>query len=155
MPKLAKSLASKAETEKANWGDRSPLEPGFYLCRLRKVDVRDGDKAAQWVWEFEDVASERRVWDSTSLSEKAIGRLGKVFEAFGVPTDTDTDLLCGKLVGLRIGQRTIQSGEKKGQLTNTVESFHPASEHPDFATAEAEGVTGSVGASEDDYGLGD
>ena len=153
MPKLAKSLASKAETEKASWGDRSPLDPGFYLCRLRKVDVRDGKAAAQWVWEFEEVHSERRVWDSTSLSEKAIGRLGKVFEAFGVPTDTDTDLVCGKLIALRIGQRTIQDGEKKGQVTNTVESFHPASEHPDFDKVSEAG--GSVGASEDDYGLGD
>lgn len=152
MPKLAKAMSAKAEAGKADWGDRAPLAAGFYLMRLRDVQVRDGKAAAQWVWEFEDVDTEKRVWDSTSLSEKAIGRLGKVFEGFGVPTNTDTDELIGQLVACRIGQRTIQDGEKKGAVTNTVESYHPAEEHPDHATfdGDRDGAGGGEAAADDD-----
>src|SRR5688500_12286575 len=100
MPKLTKTHAKKAEGAAGDWndsGDREPLEPGWYLGRLLDVTQKDGKTAPYWAWKYETVEGERWLWDNTSLSEKAIGRLGKVFEAFGVPADTDTDeIVAGK-----------------------------------------------------------
>lgn len=153
MPKLIATLATKADKEKDKWGDRTPLDNGFYLFKLLKVEAKDGTAAAQWIWTWEELHTTKRVFDSTSLSEKAIGRLGKVFEAFGVPADTDTDLLVGKVLALRISQRTIQEGEKKGQIVNNVDSWHPPTEHDEFANIDVPAgldLAGSAAKGDDD-----
>jgi hypothetical protein len=147
MPKLTKQHATKAKNAAAEWGDGfEPLTPGRYLGKLVSVEQRDGKAAPYWEWKFEEPNSKQHLWENTSLSEKAIGRLGKVFEAFGVSADTDTDELIGQFVCMVVGTRTIPTGERAGQLQNTINGFLPASEHPDF-----EG-TGQAGPASSDYG---
>jgi len=136
MPKLTKQAAQQAAQAAEEWEDRDPnepLEPGWYLCRLLSVEVQEGTKAPYWGWKFEDVVGEQWLWENTSLSEKAIGRLGKVFEAFEVPPDTDTDELIGELVNIEVGIETAAKGKRAGQLVNVVKGLAPASTHPDFA----------------------
>lgn len=158
MAKLKKDLAKAAEAEAENWVGRGVLPAGHYLCRLRAVDTSgQGPAGPYWTWEFETVEAGdqpvgRRFWDTTSLSAKAIGRLGKTFEAFGVPTTTDTDELIGELVNLEIKIGTIQKGEKTGEQRNEVVALLPADSHPDFdevQTAKAEAKGG--GSDADDF----
>jgi hypothetical protein len=134
MPKLTKQYAQQADEAAGEWKDSSaPLEPGWYLCRLLSVEAKEGKAAAYWSWKYEVVDGGRWVWDNTSLSEKAIGRLGKVFEAFEVPADTDTDELIGRLVNIELDLYTIPAGQRQGQMTNGVKSLAPGDTHPDFA----------------------
>lgn len=136
MAKLNKKLAQAAEAEAENWSDRGILEAGLYLCKLRNVDTsKTGPSGPYWVWEYETVDIEgqpagRRFWDNTSLSEKAIGRLGKVFAAFGASTDADTDDLIGDLVCLDVGVGTINKGERAGEKRNEVRAILAADAHP-------------------------
>lgn len=137
MPKLTREFARHTEQAAGDWNDEAPyhqaLEPGWYLCRLLEVEQKDGRVAPYWGWKYETVEGQRFLWDNTSLSEKAIGRLGKVFEAFGVPADTDTDELVGKLVNIAVGVETIAFGKRQGQIGNTVLGLMPGDTHPDFA----------------------
>lgn len=134
MPKLTKTHAGKAAQAAGDWNDSGfePLQPGWYLCRLLDVEQREGKQAPYWSWKYEEVSSKHWVWDNTSLSERAIGRLGKVFEAYGVPSDTDTDDLIGQLVNLELGVYTIPSGNRAGQLSNNIRSVAPGDTHPDI-----------------------
>lgn len=148
MAKLNKKLAKAAADEADNWVGTGVLEPGLYLCRLATVDTsKSGPAGPYWVWEYETVQAGdqpvgRRFWDNTSLSEKAIGRMGKVFQAFNATTDTDTEDLIGQLVCLDIKQGTIQKGEKAGEKRNEVANVLTADSHPDFE----ESQSGKVGA---------
>lgn len=133
MPKLTKAHANKAEKAAGDWSDAPELlDPGWYLGRLLEVEQREGRQADYWSWKYEEVHSHKWLWDNTSLSEKAIGRLGKVFEAYGVPSDTDTDELIGTLVNLEVGTYTIASGQRQGQLANNIRSVQPGDTHPDY-----------------------
>lgn len=144
MPKLNKTTADKAAKAEADWGEGFQLlDPGDYLAKLSEVESRDGQAAAYWAWKYSVVGHSATLFDNTSLSDKAIGRLGRVFKAFGVSADTDTDMLIGRTVCLRVGKRTIQSGDRKGEMANTVQDVLPASEHPDYTP---------YGPSPDDYG---
>lgn len=151
MPKLTKTMAQKAKRAAADWGDGfEPLKPGRYLGKLVSVEQKDGQVAPYWEWKWQEPTSKNHLWENTSLSENAIGRLGKVFEAYGVPDDTDTDELIGKWVGLLVGVRTRPTGERAGELQNTVNGFFPAVEHPDY-----EALTGKPAAKDADYGAAD
>lgn len=158
MAKLKKDLAKQATEEADNWVGRGILPAGHYLCRLRGVDTtKSGPAGAYWVWEYEtievaDQPAGRRFWDNTSLSAKAIGRLGKTFEAFGVPTTTDTDDLIGELVNLEIKIGTIQKGDKTGEQRNEVVAILPADSHPNFdEIEEAKADAKGGGSSADDF----
>jgi hypothetical protein len=117
-----------------------------------------GPAGPYWVWEYETVEVEgqpanRRFWDNTSLSEKAIGRLGKVFEAFGVDTDTDTEDLIGNIVTLDVGQETINKGDRMGEKRNVVRNVLSVDAHPaadDYADAAATATAGAS-AEEGDF----
>lgn len=152
MPKLAKALAKNAKEKAGDWQSFEALEPGLYLVRLRKVDdTGEGKAGPYWTWETEtvevgDQPTGRRFWDITSLSEKAIGRMGKVFESFGVPTDTNTDDLIGNLVCQSIGVEIQRQGERTGEKRNVVREWLPADAHPLYEEFEGEtnAATGKV-----------
>src|SRR5690606_16853317 len=102
MPKLNKQTAA-AVTEAAENSDFEPMPAGRYIFKLVDVESKDGQRAPYWSWQYEcneEPYVGRKVWDNTSLSEKAAWRLGKVFAAFEVPADTDTDELIGREVAL-------------------------------------------------------
>lgn len=129
MPKLNSKVAKKVEQQESS-GGYEPIPPGPYTLRLRSVDVKEGAKGPYWVWEFEipEGAEEyagRRFWMNTSLSEAALWKLKEVFAAFGESPDTDTDELCGERVTGYIVQRTIQAGERKGELANQIDRVVP------------------------------
>ena len=136
MPKLTKAHASKATQEAETWDDSGfePLDPGYYLCRLLGVEQKEGKTSGQpyWSWKYESLQGERWLWDNTSLSEKAIGRLGKVFEAFGVPADTDTDEMTGMLVNIQVGVEAQATGKRAGQMQNVVLAVLPGDTHPEY-----------------------
>jgi hypothetical protein len=155
MAKLPQDKAAKAAAEKDNVPEFGPVPPGVYLCRLTNVDPsRSGAAGPYWVWEATTVGAGteptgKKFWDNTSLSDQAIGRLGKVFEAFGVTPEADTEDLIGKLVAVEVTRVTQKGGENAGQLKNDVRAWHPAFVHPlaeDFQ--QAAGVAPSTA---DDY----
>lgn len=149
MPKLTRQFAQKATAAAEDWGDGfEPLEPGEYLAKLLSVEAKDGTAAPYWSWKLEEKDSGKFLWQNTSLSDKAIGGLGKMFEAFGQTADTDTDLLVGQWIACRVSQRAIAKGDRAGQMTNNIERVYPASEHPAYATL-------GQADSPDDFGLGD
>lgn len=127
MAKLNKETAKKVDSAQDSF---ELIEDGTYHFRLRDVDpTGEGPKGPYWVWEFECVEEpylNRRQWNNTSLSEAAMGIFKATFKAFGVPVDTDTDELTGKLVRLVIGHRTIQSGNREGEVANQVTRVMPA-----------------------------
>ena len=151
MAKLPAGKAQEAKEKGENWEFGQVVPPGVYLCRLDSVDAtKSGQAGPYWEWTCECVGAGqepkgKKFWDNTSLSEKAIGRLGKVFEAFGVPTDTDTDDLIGKLVALEVTQGTNRDGKPK----NDVYAWHPADVHALYE--EYLEQNGAAAPSADDY----
>lgn len=140
MAKLSKSVAAAAEDQASEWGVRQLLPVGNYLCKLVEVDTtRKGKESGvpYWVFVTETVEVDgqpagNRLWDNASLSEKAIGRLGKIFEAFGQPTTADTDDMIGLLVTVVVTQETITKGDNAGNLRNAVAGYLPADAHPAY-----------------------
>ena len=120
MAKLNKSTAG--EVAKAATGFE-PIEDGVYHAILKDVDAtRNGPKGPYWSWEFEIVdenAKGRKQWNNTSLSQAWAFK--QTFDAFGVPPDTDTDEIIGKLCKIVVSTRTIQDGPRKGETTNQVD----------------------------------
>lgn len=158
MAKLSKAMAKKAADKADEWQDFVVLDPGIYLCRLAKV-ATDGNGPAgpYWTWEYETVGAGeepqgRKFWDNTSLSDKAIGRIGKIFiEAFGVPADTDTDDVVGHLVALEIGVGTINKGERMGEKRNEIRRVLAPDAHPLFEEFNEGAVATSARASSNDF----
>lgn len=136
MAKLTKKLAKDAEEKKDEMPEFGVCPPGIYLCRLRSVDTsRSGPAGPYWTWEYETVGvkeepSGKRFWNNTSLSEKAIGMVGKAFEALGFTADSDTDEAIGELVACEVKIGTVNAGQNIGQQRNEVVATHPAETHP-------------------------
>lgn len=150
MAKLNKKTAEMVD--KAEGGSFEPLEAGAYHVRLVDVDSdREGPKGPYWSWEFDVVEPDTRkskLWQNTSLSEAAAFKMKETFDAFGVPTDTDTDDLCGQVCKAIVSVRTIQSGARQGELANQIDRLVPADE--DFAAPEADGP--GLSSDEDIFG---
>lgn len=130
MPKLPADIASTVdETESTSF---EPLPEGKYGAVLREVTVSDQPGKSgfhYWRWEFEVTDDEykgRRQWTNTSLSPKAAFKFKEVFDAFGVPADTDTDELIGQPVTLVVVQKVIPSGSRAGETGNEVSRVLPA-----------------------------
>lgn len=136
---MAKLNKQQQKMVNDNAGDSgfAPMPAGAVHAVLRDVDTsRSGAKGPYWSWEFEVITDQeftpegskkpantkgRRLWNNTSLSEKAAFKMEETYSAFDVPLDTDTDDLIGKPVKLIISIRTIQEGSRKGELTNQVD----------------------------------
>lgn len=118
-----------------------PIPAGTYHVRLKDVDSsRSGKAGPYWSWEFEGLEGEakgRKLWNNTSLSTQSQFALKQTFDAFGVPYDTDTDDLLGRVCKLTVSIRTIQAGARKGELANQVDRVHPAD--TDFEAPTVEG----------------
>lgn len=127
MPKLPPNVAKKVDDTES--GSFEALPPDKYRARLMNVEQREGNKAPYWSWEYEVIEPEafegRKVWNNTSLSEKAFFKLKEAFEAHGATPDTDTDELCGSVVVLAVSQRVIEQGARKGETGNQVDRVLP------------------------------
>lgn len=133
MPKLSPQLATQVD-EAAESSGFTPMEEAAYQARLTEVQAKNSsNNNPMWVWIYEIIGLAdgtrkyrgRKQWDNTTLTEAAMWRVGKTFEAYGVPTDTDTDELIGCTVTLHIAQRQIQAGSRAGQMGNNVERIEP------------------------------
>lgn len=149
MAKLTPDLQEGVKNAQSSGFD--PLPDGAYHLRLRDVDTtKSGEKGPYWSWEFEIIddfewtpedaktpqnAKGRRLWNNTSLSEKAFFKMKETFDAFGVDVDTDTDELIGKVVKGQVSQRTIQQGARKGELANQIDRLKPADQEVVAAVA--------------------
>jgi hypothetical protein len=149
MPKLNKTNAKKAEEASSGF---DPVPSRAYHVRLESVNPDgSGPKGPYWSWEFtilEDHEFEiegkkgvqnalgRKLWNNTSLSDSAMFKMKETFDAFGVPTDTDTDEILGDCCKAIVGIRTIQEGARKGELANQIERLVPAD--ADFEPPEQE-----------------
>lgn len=142
MPKLDDTKA--AAVDKVEDGFQ-PVPEGVYIVQLMEdVDVKEGDKGTYWRWTFE-VPKEhegkelehggRRFWTNTSLSDSAYFKLKETFGAFGVPTNTDTAELVGKKVKAMVTIKTIQGGQRKGELGNEISKLLPLTHEDDVADA--------------------
>lgn len=133
MPKLNKKQAKQVEDAE---GGELLVDAGVYAAVLNKVEEKKGQAGPYWEWEFQlmedadgnDLEVKPKVWENTSLSEKAAWRLRDMFEAFEVPTDTDTDEILGQWVQLTVGQEVAQQGSRQGQLRNIFLSAAPLSD---------------------------
>ncbi len=143
MPKMNKTNAKAASDAADEGGSFEPMLDGRYICKLVECEAKEGKTAPYWSWQYE-VNEEgeflgRKLWDNTSLSEKALWRVGQVFAAFEVPADTDTDELIGREVAIIVGHETAQAGKRQGQLVNVVVRLEPLTdEEKDYQADTAE-----------------
>lgn len=146
MPKLP-SQAATAAKEAAQGSSREALAEGTYEARLTSVIAKNAASSGNpmWVWEFEVVDEPyvgRKLWVNTVLTEKAMWKVGEMFAAFRVDTDTDTDELIGETCLLQVSQRKIEQGARAGQIGNNVDVALPvdggeSGGKPETATAKA------------------
>ncbi|ASZ74356.1 hypothetical protein SEA_KINGBOB_42 [Arthrobacter phage KingBob] len=150
MPKLPKKVAAAVESAEAISGDFPLLEVGFYYAQLADVEVQDGNYAPVWNLTFENlhkvttgekasgkqwlrlnvVTEEKAPANYTGGDKKwaafhnmSKGQLKSFFEGFGYTPDSDTDEMIGEWAQIKVGVRTIQSGERKGEKVNDVKSI--------------------------------
>lgn len=146
------------ETEATHGGNFEPIAAGKYIARLEGVSVRDELNkfdAAQWSAEFSNLTAlddgstaPGRQWLNLTLpttNEKhpkyekdagkwenyqnmLFGRLAAFFEAFGYTADSDTDEIVGEWAVITVSIRTIQSGPRKGEKTNSVDDIEEVPE---------------------------
>ena len=131
MPKLNTEAAAAATEAAEDGGSYEAVPDGRYICKLIDVEAKEGKTAPYWNWSYEineEPYVGRRLWDNTSLSEKARWRLGQVFAAFEVAADTDTDELIGREVAIVVGSETAQAGKRQGELVNVVKRLEPLTE---------------------------
>lgn len=140
MAKLGKEMSDKVSNAEDGF---KPIPEGVYILQLMKdVEVAEGPRGAYWKWELEIPKEHegaeleyagRRFWTNTSLSEESFWKLKEAFEAFGVPTDTDTEDLVGRRVKAHISIEVARGGARKGEPTNSVKKLLPL----DTATSDA------------------
>lgn len=162
MPKLQDDVASKVDQAEDGF---LPVEEGIYILSLKAdVDVKDGDAGPYWRWTFEvpethpdadgveqpQEKAGRRFWTNTSLSAQAFFKLKETFAAFGVPTNTDTEDLVGRRVKAHIIIKTIQGGQRKGELGNEISKLYPLDYVEDAVAANGSKVDTAKGGDNSD-----
>jgi hypothetical protein len=146
MPKLNEATAAAAD-QQASEG-RAPLPEGWYTCTLDSVEAREARSGGgmNWNWAFTVALGEhkgRKIFVTTSLKQTALFKISEIMSAFGVATDTDTDDLVNQALRIQIKHRTIQQGERAGEIGIDAKKFSPATE--DDLEAIASGEDGSDG----------
>lgn len=148
-----------------------PVFPEMAIhARLLAVTPSDGNGPSghpYWTWEFEAVEDRdvecqvrtvkdgkedyatverntmgQKFWNTTSLSPQAAFSVKQSFDAFGVEYGTDTEELLGEVAKLQIGVRTIQQGDRKGELANQVNRVSPKDAEFEAPAAAAAGAGG-------------
>lgn len=131
MPQLNSDIASAVDTAVNPTG---LIDEGIYLARLDgAVEAKAGEKTTTWFWPFTLEADQpfagRKIKHLTWLSEASYWRLKNTFDAFGVPTSTDTDELEGRKVRLHIVQKEDYRGELDDEglvkLVNDIKEILP------------------------------
>ena len=92
MPKLNDNLASQVDGQEVREGfDRTPLEAGTYVVRLREVEAkRSTNDNPMWVCVFEVVSDSegdaknkgKRLWTNLVFTDNALWKVAQFFRAF-------------------------------------------------------------------------
>ncbi|QOR55591.1 MAG: hypothetical protein VM34scaffold347_2 [Phage 66_12] len=153
MPQLNQAKAAQVDSVENRGG---VLEPGVYELKLKEVEARPGKTAPLWTWVFEIPqglpGAGRTFFHNTSLSDAADWKLQEAFNAFGVPSSTDTDVLIGRRVKALVTKNIAEQGKRQGQFVNSIQELLPAATK---ATAPSPGAvqvgpTGGAGQKADD-----
>lgn len=141
MPKLNPTKAAEVKKAGEDGGKFVLLPEGKYVVRLTDVTSETARSGSpMWVWKFETtqyleveapVDNEgqpinvigKEIWYRTVIMDKTLWDLDRVFNAFGVPPETDTDELVGDEIVVMIDQQVITGGKSKGKLGNNVVDF--------------------------------
>lgn len=146
MPKLNPTKA--AEVRKAGEeGSKFVLLPiGKYRVKLEDVEStttrpKPGEREGKpmWIWKFETVSYldgtpldadgnkvdvvGKSTWYRTVIQDNTLWDLDRVFAAFEVEPDTDTDELVGDEIIVVIDQSVITAGKLKGKMGNEITDF--------------------------------
>jgi hypothetical protein len=136
MPKLDQATARVVN--KAEGSSFTLVDEDMYLIKLTKVIINprpDRSGNTRWTWSWDIVAGQttgdkfkgKPQRCSTGFTEDQAWYPKSIFDAFEVKPNVDTDTLLGKEVCAVITQREITEGSRKGQLTNDLSNFAPAS----------------------------
>lgn len=145
MPRLDPGRAAVADRTAASADEEAePMPEGVYRVRLLEVTTKTLETSKEpklvgcpmWTWAFEVSEGEhagRRLWTRHILPPEqgylhaAFMTLKFVepFRAFGVPTDTDTTELIGKVCKAFVAVATASSGARVGQQVNALEQLMP------------------------------
>jgi len=132
MPQLDQKTARQVHN--AEGSSFTLIDEDEYVLRLDKVVVSskpDKNGNPYWIWTFSVVSGQttgdkfkgKPVRANTGWAEDQQWFGKMFFEAFGVKPNANTDTLLGKEVKGLVGQREIQAGARKGQLTNDVQTL--------------------------------
>lgn len=134
MPKLdTKTARQVANAEGSSF---TLLDEDEYVLKLDSVKVSekpDRNGNAYWIWSFTvqsgqvtgDKFKGKTMRSNTGLAENQLWFLKMFFEAFEAKPNVNTDDLVGKEVKAIVGQSEIQSGARKGQLRNDINTMLP------------------------------
>lgn len=126
MPKLDKTTAKAIDKTDPAKSGFDPVPEGDYYASLYSVETREGPAGPYWSWCFQilsDLHPEyegRRFWTNTSLGESSRPFFKRMFDAFDVPADTDTEDLLGQPVKLHVKEVIVKAGAKAGEPGNEV-----------------------------------
>lgn len=143
MPKLNPTKAAevkKAGEQSTTSGKYVLLPEGKWKVKLLDVESKTSSKGdPMWVWSYRAVEflegtpqdkdgnaidfSERELKYYTVIKDTTLWDLDRVFAAFEVDADTDTDELIGDEIVVFIDQQIITGGKSKGQMGNNVTDF--------------------------------
>lgn len=138
MAKLDKQFAKQVDKTEVSSGSFEAIPEGTYFATMnRDVEERTSQNGnPYWSWEFQLFPGQgydgRRFWTNTPLTgEYAPSFLKRMFAAFGATADTDTALLVGKPVKIRIVQKVIPYGQKAGEIGNEIKYVLPYDGDPE------------------------
>jgi hypothetical protein len=137
--KLPENVTKAIETDEGGSDQEfEPLAEGYYLAEIESIKLSDNVGKSgfhMWVivWRIKapKAAAKRTQWDRRSLSPKAAFKMRELFDALGYDYDSDSDELIGERAILEITQEEITSGNRKGEIGNSVERVLDA-EDPEF-----------------------
>jgi hypothetical protein len=132
-----------------------------YVLKLDKVTVApkpDKNGNSYWLWYFSITSGQttgdkfkgKTVRTNTGFGDDQLWYAKMMFEAFEVKPNVDTDTLLGKEIKGIVGQREIQSGSRKGQLANDLQTMLPLSAGADDDDWSADPPKDGKGAAADD-----
>lgn len=120
---MAKLNQKRAATAKraASENPFALLPDGYYKAKLIKVENGKSKKQdPMWTWFFKVNGKDLREY--TVLTDAALWKVGQIFEAFGAPTDTDTEDLHGKEIVVEIGSEMFE-GTKGNREVNRIVGY--------------------------------
>ncbi len=149
MPKLNATKAAEVKAAGEAGSKFALLPEGKYRVKLIDVESatsRNGNP--MWVWKFDTqdyldglVTDEgfttvdgpdgeeqvnirgKELWYRTTIQDKTLWDLDRVFAAFDSDPDTDTDELIGDEVIVFVDQAIITAGKSKGKIGNNITEF--------------------------------